>query len=857
MTYCVFIHGIQGSELWEGLNKRWPVVKREAIGRTALSRDQKENKVWNPDVLKYAYGYPVYNKIDNFLSEKFGKENFLHFTYDWRLDIRNHFETLYSKIKGRKEVVIVAHSMGGLLTKLFIHWCYETEKKDIDIKKVITIGTPWKGAPESIYWLLFGDQFPRLLTYLPPIIGLNTAKDLRDVCNTFPAVYQLLPHERYIDTDNPVLCTFNYKVIKSFQTYSDSHSVFSSEQLEFYREYSKPIQGQLQEEWPEGIDHLAIIGHTYSTLGEIVLDQISNYLTIKKKTIEWVSGDGTVPIKSGKPDFKCSKVYIRKKHVDLVKSQDVLDLVYATISEDKTYQQPEVFSKEWSGKFHGIRLRVACPVEVSVMDTRGNLLAGEVDEAHYLDYLPEIEKSEDVNVFKIGDSYHFFIDDESNLLKTEENDLKLEISSYDTGVATVEIDRYENGVKKKNKLFKGLEINSDSKAFLNLHNPKHIEDSELILQSTEGSTEVEGFTVDKENNTNKDFPRTIWKINNNPIGNTESTSIYNSSTISISIDEVQGVSEEAILEFRYIINGDMKTTENKSFNISARTGKNKLVVYTVTKDGISDVSPRVINFIVGDAVIVNKEIILRPETIDVKFNVYNVDGKELQPGDEKKWAFAKLSNEDKFEPTPAIYLKEYPRIPITVEYYTSDKNENKADSFTLPTQESRDEIFGEDNKIKDIFLALGLKNPKDWEVKINAKKVKKDPLKRSINANTRNIELLNKDFKYMIIIKDDFEVYIEGGSPEVINLKKDEELFNFVIKKVSDEKNVNIHELENVYIKLFNSKDNEVTTIPIEFSSNKFFATLNTQSIGQNIQRGVMKFFVNDRCARDLNFIVI
>jgi triacylglycerol esterase/lipase EstA (alpha/beta hydrolase family) len=53
----------------------------------------------------------------------------------------------YSRLYGNKDAAIVAHSMGGLLTREALSWAaYGTKAKDAT-GHVVTIGTPNKGAP--------------------------------------------------------------------------------------------------------------------------------------------------------------------------------------------------------------------------------------------------------------------------------------------------------------------------------------------------------------------------------------------------------------------------------------------------------------------------------------------------------------------------------------------------------------------------------------------------------------------------------------------------------------------------------------------------------------------------------------
>lgn len=150
------------------------------------------------------------NQID------YGNDHFtcFQFDYDWRLDNVENARRLGEFIKEKKAYIlkeykkrgierdnvqfdIVAHSMGGLLTRYFLRYGKEDLPPDGSlpeltwagaeyVDKVIIIGTPNAGAIGSIETLVEGrDIGPFLPKYEPAIIG------------TFPSLYQQLPRTRH------------------------------------------------------------------------------------------------------------------------------------------------------------------------------------------------------------------------------------------------------------------------------------------------------------------------------------------------------------------------------------------------------------------------------------------------------------------------------------------------------------------------------------------------------------------------------------------------------------------------------------------------------------------------------------
>jgi pimeloyl-ACP methyl ester carboxylesterase len=123
-------------------------------------------------------------------AEKIGKV--LPFPYDWRLSNRYNAERLADFIKdelgqwrdshpsrAEAQVVLVCHSMGGLVARWYIEKCGGAEVS----RKLITLGTPYRGAARTIDELVNGVR-----RGLGPL-----TVDLTDFARSLPSTYQLLP----------------------------------------------------------------------------------------------------------------------------------------------------------------------------------------------------------------------------------------------------------------------------------------------------------------------------------------------------------------------------------------------------------------------------------------------------------------------------------------------------------------------------------------------------------------------------------------------------------------------------------------------------------------------------------------
>ncbi len=146
----------------------------------------------------------------------YGDDHFtcFQFAYDWRLDNVENAKRLNNFIEEKRAYIleeykkrgidkddvkfdIVAHSMGGLVTRYFLRYGKNDLPEDGSVPevtwdgaqyvdKVIVIGTPNAGAVGAVENLFEGPTFgPFLPKYEPAIIG------------TMPSSYQLLPRTRH------------------------------------------------------------------------------------------------------------------------------------------------------------------------------------------------------------------------------------------------------------------------------------------------------------------------------------------------------------------------------------------------------------------------------------------------------------------------------------------------------------------------------------------------------------------------------------------------------------------------------------------------------------------------------------
>ncbi|MEU4428667.1 hypothetical protein AB0F81_49330 [Actinoplanes sp. NPDC024001] len=126
--------------------------------------------------------------------------NLILFPYDWRLSNRYNARRLATVIEpalhrwreqgGRfadAQAVLVCHSMGGLIARWYVEHCGGAETT----RKVVTFGTPYRGAAKALEQLVNGVR-----RGVGPI-GL----DLTALVRSMPSMYQLLPEYACLEHD--------------------------------------------------------------------------------------------------------------------------------------------------------------------------------------------------------------------------------------------------------------------------------------------------------------------------------------------------------------------------------------------------------------------------------------------------------------------------------------------------------------------------------------------------------------------------------------------------------------------------------------------------------------------------------
>ena len=214
------------------------------------------------------------------------------FAYDWRLSNRINGRLLarfleehvarWRRRSGNPTVkaIIVAHSMGGLVSR----WALEKEGCHEFISRLVTLGTPYRGAANALDALANGLRIPR-----------RVGPQLDDLVQSLPSVRELLPVYACVRTPGASDLKYLHEVGVLPTSWVDSGRRFHSE-----------LAAAVAQRTPTRTDTLEVIlGSRQPTLTTARVDQDGSLRMLE--SIDGTSdgpdyrGDGTVPSDSASP----------------------------------------------------------------------------------------------------------------------------------------------------------------------------------------------------------------------------------------------------------------------------------------------------------------------------------------------------------------------------------------------------------------------------------------------------------------------------------------------------------------------------------------------------------------------------
>lgn len=403
----IIVPGIMGSylnensydnkEVWLNLAKALLPGDDSYLDELALDElgqpDLTQSVLLPTDIFRQVGGKDFFDGLIKELKDNGYVENedLFVFPYDWRLDIRESVDNLYSPLlttlkdkidqvlaqTGAEKVDIVAHSMGGLLSKYYIEH-YGKDKVD----KFVDIATPHLGTPSAFKVLMYGDNMGVKFKKLE----LNS-KEVEKISQNMPSVYQLLPSQNYFSTSSP---GYNYYVydMNDYDSNGAEGELSFNQMGDFIKNIGHNllvmnsainVHNDIDNVNPAdyGVKTYNIVGCKTPTIGKIFAlskngDKDPHY------DVEYISGDGTVPERSAEAVPSLKQFYVlNAEHATMPSSSGVKELVNSILSDDEddfNYASSTNISTTSDNCRlpDGIFLGYHSPVELNIYDEAGN-----------------------------------------------------------------------------------------------------------------------------------------------------------------------------------------------------------------------------------------------------------------------------------------------------------------------------------------------------------------------------------------------------------------------------------------------------------------------------------------------------
>lgn len=294
--------------------------------------------------------------------------------YDWRKKNEDTAKTLSDLVErakretGSKKVDIVAHSMGGLVSRYYI----EKVQKTANVRKLVMLGTPNRGSCNAYYsWegadfsksgfkahRLFFDFLIRDMKIGYHQIDTGDAVFVR---TAVPALQQLLPVDSYLYKENKQGNLVRIPISKM-----DEDS----------RNYLVPQLNNSNLIKKLGVANIQIFaGNTEDTIGSIVVDTFNTSVYadgFPVRTLDPVPGDGTVPLVSARLGASGVKVFaVDAEHTELPDtcranvvrflSGEALQPATAVTTEEMATQRMPINSNLFLGTAEKINMGLTTP----------------------------------------------------------------------------------------------------------------------------------------------------------------------------------------------------------------------------------------------------------------------------------------------------------------------------------------------------------------------------------------------------------------------------------------------------------------------------------------------------------------
>ncbi|WP_305790147.1 lipase/acyltransferase domain-containing protein [Symbioplanes lichenis] len=342
----IVLPGIMGSELVESATGRpiWGLADARWYGRAwtsgsslkalQVTEDEREGRlgrVTASRLLRFPAAAPVLRGVepytalvDSIRRTALDPMAVLPFPYDWRLSVTHnaallaqsaddHLRRWRASPRGSRsaKLVLVAHSMGGLLARCFsAHLGGASE-----VRTTVTLGTPFRGSAKAVRILNSGRGAPVPLPH----------RRLRDLAGTMPGLHDLLPSYRSVSdgTGARVLTPGDVAALGGDKD-------LARNAMELHRSLSSASGGPVR----------SVVGvwqptvQTFALRSGVVKEQHWSYPAVPPPDAPGMvdrGGDETVPRDAA--SIAGEPFYVAQTHGALARTQEVIDHVRGVLTE--------------------------------------------------------------------------------------------------------------------------------------------------------------------------------------------------------------------------------------------------------------------------------------------------------------------------------------------------------------------------------------------------------------------------------------------------------------------------------------------------------------------------------------------
>lgn len=342
----------------------------------------------NGDVTDTPYKDTVTYLTDShgYIVEPNNGENLFIFPYDWRKDIAFNADLLDQKVNevlnkypAGTKVQILAHSMGGLVSREYIRNIDQAQKVDT----LIELGTPNVGTPVFLAHLLYN----KCAIELPWINCIINGYEVNKLVQNFPGAFEVLPSKKYYqlyadqkdypfndqrDIDaNGTKGELNYDQLKTLLANLNKNMGIFNIAESFHDSLDPGFTNT------NGVKTYLIAGSGIPTIGQI-RDYLTNILMLggnagtnqphPEQDATVIDGDGTVPVKSATLGQTENVFYVNQEHTDLPKNQSLVMAVNLLKGKTDLINGVQKQPFPFNGKIIGIY----SPAKLHAYDESGN-----------------------------------------------------------------------------------------------------------------------------------------------------------------------------------------------------------------------------------------------------------------------------------------------------------------------------------------------------------------------------------------------------------------------------------------------------------------------------------------------------